>query len=107
MLSLPAKLIGERRFATMDFTAQLANIGTTFAVSPAPTVTAEHYAGPSDPNPSAILDGPAIVSGNIVGQWIKDSVGIVGATYLLTWKVTLSDGSIVERQRTLPIISKS
>lgn len=107
MKSYPLKLVGERRFATMDFTAQLANIiaqiGTNVTLTGC-TVSIAVYADGVDNNPSNVLDGVTTFSGSVAGQWIK--AGIAGVSYILTWSATFSDGSTPIRQRLLPVVAQ-
>lgn len=99
MLTYPAKLVAERRFATMDFTAQLAQLGSGITI--ASCVVSIAVTEGDDSNPSAVLDGGSVINGNVVGQWIKG--GVAGAFYILTWLATCSDGSVLERQRLLVV----
>lgn len=107
MKSYPVKLVGERRFATMDFTAQLANIigqiGTNVTLTGC-TASIAVYGNGIDNDPQNVLDGSTVVNGSVAGQWIK--AGIASVTYIITWSATFSDGSTPERQRLLPVAAQ-
>lgn len=97
---LQPKVTFERRFATMDFTAQLAAIGTGISVIAIATSVA--VLSGSDGNAGALFDGGPLLSGAIVGQWLKG--GVANTIYVITWTVTCSDGSVIERQRRLSVV---
>lgn len=101
MKSYPSKLVNERRFATMDFTSQLAQIGTGVTLVSCVASIAV-YQG-TDANPSNILDGGTSIQADVAGQWLK--AGVTGVYYTVTWTATCSDGSALIRQRILPIVA--
>ncbi len=61
-------------------------------------VTASVFVGSltPDPSPSAILDGAAALVGNIILQRVTG--GVVGCTYVVTFKATFSTGDSDEEQ---------
>lgn len=84
-VDLPAKLAGETKVYTFDFSSALAN-GETLS---APAVTASVYSG-TDAAPSSLISGVASASGAVVSQ--KITGGTLGVLYELLCTVTTSLG---------------
>lgn len=96
--SFPPKRPAEEIVLAFDFTEDLPAGVTLTAVQ---TVGVELADG-TDPAPSSVLNGAAVVvGGNVVLQPVKG--GVYGASYLLVPRVLRSDGEIREMPRLLPV----
>lgn len=94
---LPGKKVGETIFESANF---LSNLGVTETINSA-LVTASVYRG-NDPTPSAIISGPASISGPIVQQLVTG--GVLGTTYELLFAANTSLGQTIEIAAYLTII---
>jgi len=94
---LPAKLLGETKTYTFDFTSALA-VGETISTK---TVTATVYSG-TDASPSSVVSGSATSSGAVVSQLITG--GTLGVLYELLCTITTSASQTLQQVGFLAII---
>lgn len=94
---LQPKLVEDTRTEEFDFTSALAT-GETISTA---VVTADLWAG-ADTTPSAIINGAATISGNIVSQSV--TAGEVGNIYQLRCQITTSAGQTLNMTAYLAVI---
>ena len=94
---LPAKKLGETVFIAIDFISKL-GVGETITGA---VCTCTVYTG-NDPNPSAVINGVAQVSGTIVDQLVTG--GVLGTIYEILAKATTSLGQTLELSGFLAIV---
>lgn len=89
--TLPDKGTAETVDASVNWRT-LSNSGSSLSSQVVTAAVADNSETP-DPSPSAILDGSPQVDGDFVVQRL--TAGVVGATYILTFKFTYANGEIV------------
>lgn len=94
---LPAKLLGETRTVTFNFTSLLAPTETISTQ----TVTATTYSG-TDTSPSSIISGSASASGMVVSQ--KVTAGTLGVIYELLCTITTSLSQTLQLAGNLAVV---
>lgn len=99
MRSFSTKIPDERIFLSVDFQTRLqAGVEFTAAETEIEVCTG------TDPDAQTMLDGSPAISGQIIGQWVVN--GVDGATYVIAFRGTADDGSVVEQKVLLPVKEK-
>jgi hypothetical protein len=94
---LQSKKLGETVFQNIDFISQL-GVNETILTA---TCTCNVYTG-TDPSPSSMIDGVALVTGTVVSQLVTG--GVVGTIYELLASVTTSLGQTLELSGYLAVV---
>ena len=94
---IPSKKLGETVFVLVDFISQLGPGETIVSAF----CTCSTYTG-VDPNPSAVIDGAATVSGTVVSQLTTG--GVLGTIYELLATANTSLGQVIELSGYLAVV---